>query len=103
MTGAGFLPVWTATMAAMMLPSSAPLLRLDYATTRSWARLVALTGGYLSVWLVLGCAVFGVDALLGMHGSRMTAALLAVAALSQLLPVKQRCLARCRPARADSE
>jgi predicted metal-binding membrane protein len=96
MTGAGFLPVWTATMAAMMLPSSAPLLRLDYATTRSWARLVALTGGYLSVWLVLGCAVFGVDALVGMHGSRITAALLAVAALYQLLPVKQRCLARCR-------
>jgi predicted metal-binding membrane protein len=101
MTGAGFLPVWTGMMAAMMLPSTLPLLRLDHATTRSWPRLVALAGGYLSVWIAFGCVVLAADALagdrlLGMHGRRLTAALLAVAALYQLLPVKRRCLTRCR-------
>ena len=88
-------------MAAMMLPSTVPLLRLDYATTGSRGRLLALAGGYLTVWLAFGCLLLAVDALagehlLGMHGRRLTAALLAIAALYQLLPVKQRCLARCR-------
>jgi predicted metal-binding membrane protein len=101
MTGAGFLPVWSLMMAAMMLPSTVPLLRLDYATTRSRARLVALAGGYLSVWIAFGAVVLAVDALggnrlLGMHGRHLTAALLAVAALYQLMPLKRRCLARCR-------
>ena len=88
-------------MAAMMVPSTVPLLRLDYATTGSRPRLVALTGGYLLVWIAFGCVVLGADALagdrlLGMHGRRLTAALLAVAALYQLLPLKRRCLTRCR-------
>jgi len=33
--GAGFLGIWTAMMAAMMLPSTVPLLRLDHAAARS--------------------------------------------------------------------
>jgi predicted metal-binding membrane protein len=45
MTGAGFLPVWNAMMAAMMLPSTVPLVRLEHATTRSSPRLVALAAG----------------------------------------------------------
>jgi predicted metal-binding membrane protein len=102
MTGAGFVPVWTATMAAMMLPSTMPLLRLDYATTRSRARSVALAGGYLSVWIAFGCAVLGVDALIGPHGPRITASLIAVAMLYQLTPLKRRCLARCRAPLARS-
>jgi len=101
MTGAEFLPIWTAMMAGMMLPSTVPLLRLDYATAGSRGRVGALAGGYLLVWVAFGGIVLAVDAvagdrLLGMHGRRLTAALLAVAALYQLLPVKQRCLARCR-------
>jgi predicted metal-binding membrane protein len=91
-----FLPIWTATMAAMMLPSTVPLLRLDYATTRSRARVAALAGGYLVVWVAIGSVVMAADAAVGMHGNRTTAALLAVAALYQLLPVKRRCLTRCR-------
>jgi predicted metal-binding membrane protein len=101
MGGAGFLGTWTAMMAAMMLPSTVPLLRLDHAAARSFARSAAIAGGYLSVWIGFGCVVLLVDAavderLLGMHGRRLTAALLAVAALYQLLPLKQRCLVRCR-------
>ena len=91
-----FLPVWTALMAAMMLPSTVPLLRLDYATTRSRARIVALAGGYVAVWLAIGSVVLAADAAIGMHGDRTTATLLTLAALYQLLPVKRRCLTRCR-------
>jgi len=88
-------------MAAMMLPSTIPLLRLDHVATRSVSRSVAIAGGYLSVWVGFGCAVLLVDVLVedrlvGMHGRRVTAALLASAALYQLLPLKQRCLVRCR-------
>jgi predicted metal-binding membrane protein len=96
MTGAAFVPMWTAMMAGMMLPSTVPLLRLDYATTGSRARTVALATGYVAVWAVLGSVVLLADALIGMHDHRTTAALLAVAALYQLLPVKRRCLTRCR-------
>jgi len=96
MAGAALLPLWTATMGAMMLPSTIPLLRLDFATTRSRGRTVALAGGYLVVWLAIGSIVLAADAALGMHGNRVTAALLAIAALYQLLPVKRRCLTRCR-------
>jgi predicted metal-binding membrane protein len=101
MGGPGFLGIWTAMMAAMMLPSAVPLLRLDHVATQSVARLVAIAGGYLSVWIGFGCVVLLLDPLvddqlLGMHGRRVTAALLAVAALYQLLPLKRRCLVRCR-------
>jgi predicted metal-binding membrane protein len=83
-------------MAAMMLPGTVPLLRLEYATTRSRPRVLALVGGYLSVWLVVGSIVLTVNSLVGMHGHRTTAGFLAAAALYQLLPVKRRCLERCR-------
>ncbi len=101
MGGPGFLGIWTAMMAAMMLPSTVPLLRLDHVAARSFARSAAIASGYLAVWIGFGCVVLLVDMLvddrlLGMHGRRLTAALLAVAALYQLLPLKRRCLARCR-------
>ncbi len=96
MVGAEFLPLWAALMAAMMLPSTLPLLRLDYATTGSRGRTLALATGYLVVWLAIGSIVVAADAAIGMHGDRMTVALLAVAALYQLLPLKRRCLTRCR-------
>jgi predicted metal-binding membrane protein len=101
MGGAGFLGSWTAMMAAMMLPSTVPLLRLDHVAARSYARSAAIASGYLAVWIGFGCVVLLLDMLgdgrlLGMHGRRLTAALLAVAALYQLLPLKRRCLVRCR-------
>jgi predicted metal-binding membrane protein len=101
MRGAAFLGIWTGMMAAMMLPSTIPLLRLDHVAARSISRSVAIAGGYLSVWIGFGCVVLLVDTLVddrlvGMHGRRVTAALLAIAALYQLLPLKQRCLVRCR-------
>jgi predicted metal-binding membrane protein len=101
MASATFLPIWTAMMAAMMLPSTVPLLRLDHAAARSRTRLIAIAAGYLLVWVAIGALVLPLDLLLGgrllgMHGRGLTVALLAMAAVYQLLPVKQRCLVRCR-------
>ena len=101
MTGPTFVVFWSAAMAAMMLPSELPLLRLDYATARSRLRLAALGLGYLGVWLALALPVWLADRaaggrLLGMHGRALTAAILAAAAVYQLTPLKHRCLAVCR-------
>jgi predicted metal-binding membrane protein len=88
-------------MAAMMLPSELPLLRLDHATSRSPVRTAALGLGYLTVWLALAGPVWLADRasggrLLGMHGRAATAIVLGLAAAYQLTPLKRRCLAICR-------
>jgi predicted metal-binding membrane protein len=100
-TGTAFLASWSAAMAAMMLPSELPLLRLHYATARSVPRLAALGSGYLGVWLALAAPVWLADRaaggrLLGTHGPALTASVLAAAAVYQLTPLKRRCLAICR-------
>ena len=56
-----FLAVWTGSMAAMMLPGTVPLLRLDYAVTRSRARTALVVAGYLAVWAALGLAALPLD------------------------------------------
>ena len=96
-----FLVAWTAMTAAMMLPSAWPLLRLDFATERSWLRTGVLAGGYVSVWLAVGVALLAADRVaagrvLAAHDRAVTAGLLAAAAAYQLLPLKRACLARCR-------
>jgi predicted metal-binding membrane protein len=101
MTGTAFLASWSAAMAAMMLPSELPLLRLDYATARSRLRLAALGLGYLGVWLGLAGPVWAADRvaggrILGMHDRTLTAGVLALAAVYQLTPLKHRCLRVCR-------
>jgi predicted metal-binding membrane protein len=88
-------------MAAMMLPSELPLLRLDHATSRSAVRTGSLALGYLSVWTALAGPVWLADRasggrVLGMHGRVATAVVLALAAGYQLTPLKRRCLAICR-------
>ena len=60
---ASFLLMWIGMMAAMMLPSLAPMLwRYRRAFERTGLRRDALTGmvgiGYLFVWAVLGVAAF---------------------------------------------
>lgn len=85
----------------MMLPSTVPLLRLDYATARSGSRTAALGAGYLTTWAAITAAVAVLDLLVGMplldsHEQITVVAALAVAAVYQASPVKRRCLARCR-------
>src|SRR4051794_7016427 len=76
-------------MAAMMLPSELPLLRLAHATTRSFRHTALLATGYGAVWLAVGVAA--------MKAPMLPAAwVLAAVALYQLTPLKRRCLAVCR-------
>ena len=100
-----FLVAWTTMMAAMMLPSVAPVASL-YARSISEhrpQRLSMFTSGYLLVWAAAGIVAFALGALIsrmagtdaGLGTAAGVAAYLA-AGLYQLSPLKYRCLAHCR-------
>jgi predicted metal-binding membrane protein len=106
----GFIAVWTTMMAAMMLPAVAPVgsiylrtIRLRTSGATRWARVAGLLAGYLGVWAVFGVAAY-FAALGGGHlvdeapaaGRWVAAAILLVAGVYQLTPVKEACLAHCR-------
>lgn len=93
--GAGpavFIPLWTVMMAAMMLPSAAPLVLL-HAKGVSPSQTVSLAGGYLLVWAAAGIPAYLMDAFVPMT---LAPAALAVAGAFQLTPLKESCLRRCR-------
>jgi predicted metal-binding membrane protein len=89
---APFLGSWTAMMAAMMLPSAAPLVLL-YRRSTTGACTALLATGYLLVWVALGLVAF---AYVRSELMAPAAAIFAAAGLYQLTPVKTACLARCR-------
>jgi predicted metal-binding membrane protein len=103
-----FLGVWVVMMAAMMLPSLAPTVALYAKMTRRRGTSLALlfTGGYLLVWgaagavayglFRLGGSLFGSDLAWRSGGRWFAAGVLAVAALYELTPLKNVCLAKCR-------
>ncbi len=66
-----FLLAWQVMIAAMMLPSSLPLVRLfAKASSRAPARarmMAAFLGGYALVWSAFGLLAFGLDA--GLHAA----------------------------------
>ncbi|MFH8776366.1 MULTISPECIES: DUF2182 domain-containing protein [unclassified Streptomyces] len=100
-----FLAVWTLMMAAMMLPATTPVAAL-YArtiTVHRAPRMVVFTVAYLLVWAAAGLPAYGLSAGLGrvaslpaVAGTAVAAAVFAVNGVYQLLPFKDRCLARCR-------
>lgn len=100
-----FLAMWTPMMAAMMLPSVAPLAAVYARTVRSrrMVRLSVFALGYLTVWAAAGVLAFalarGAGALA--TGSPRAATVAAVAAYAlcgvyQLTSWKERCLTQCR-------
>jgi predicted metal-binding membrane protein len=103
-----FLGVWVVMMAAMMFPSLAPTTALYSRMTRQrgWTRPLLFTAAYLLVWGVAGLAAYGVFrlgwAVLGgdlawRSGGRWFAgAVLAIAAVYELTPLKDVCLGKCR-------
>ena len=107
-TLAWFVGVWVVMMAAMMFPSVAPTVALYSSMTRRRTALapLAFTAGYLAAWAVVGVLVFAVARLGGRvlgdmlswdrEGRWVAGATLAVAALYELTPLKDRCLGRCR-------
>ena len=82
----GFVLGWALMMAAMMLPSIAPLWLL-YRGSR-----VGMAAGYLVVWSLVGVVPF-----LAMERTTVAApVVLGLAGLYELSPLKAACLRRCR-------
>jgi predicted metal-binding membrane protein len=105
MAPAAFLGAWTLMMAAMMLPSVAPVAALYVRALdrQHVGRLVLFVLGYLLVWALLGVPAFAVALAFDSLSMRdpallrwtLVAILLAVAAY-QLTPLKRACLLHCR-------
>jgi predicted metal-binding membrane protein len=105
MAVAAFVAMWSLMMAAMMLPSVAPLAGL-YARTiteRRAPRLTAFGAGYLLAWASTGAVAFWLadffaDVASGRSstGKAVAATAFAVCGLYQLTPLKDRCLGHCR-------
>lgn len=107
---AGFVALWTAMMAAMMLPAVSPVAGLYARSLRARANGAALVGrtgsmvaGYLLAWAAVGLAAFAAAEiarrLAASHPDAAVwvgAAVLAAAGVYQLSPPKERCLTHCR-------
>jgi predicted metal-binding membrane protein len=105
-----FLVAWQAMVAAMMLPSSLPLIRLFYAVSESRegavAARAAFLGGYAAVWTGFGALAFLGDAVVhrAVHAVPAVAerpwlvagSVLAVAGAFQFSELKDQCLSKCR-------
>jgi predicted metal-binding membrane protein len=98
MRAAPFLAGWTVMMAAMMLPSVSPLAIVYHRSSRDRAGSVALAIGYLLVWVATGIAALAVVRAVDveMLGPQAVGAIVALAGLYQLTPLKTACLRRCR-------
>jgi predicted metal-binding membrane protein len=94
--GAGlWIGAWTVMMAAMMLPSTSPLVLL-YARQSTATSSTLLTAGYVAVWAGVGLAAYGIDMRLPDPSNRVVGSVLIGAGLYQLTPLKTACLKRCR-------
>ncbi|HSA57162.1 MAG TPA: DUF2182 domain-containing protein [Gemmatimonadaceae bacterium] len=82
-----YLVAWTLMMAAMMLPSVAPLVLLHQ------QHRLALTAGYLVVWAALGLLPY---AAMRQGFEPAVPVVLALAGIYELTPLKTACLRHCR-------
>jgi predicted metal-binding membrane protein len=105
-----FLLAWQAMIAAMMLPSSLPLIRLFEAASRSQEHVrrvrAVFLAGYVAVWTVFGAIAFLGD--LGLHRAvdhvptlaerpqLLAGTILGLAGVFQFSDLKDRCLSKCR-------
>lgn len=108
-----FLATWVVMMAAMMLPSAAPMILMFDAiqagksrggrpTVPTWV----FVGGYLVVWAAFGLVAYAAALLAGrlsdgspdlaMLAPRVGGAVIVAAGIYQLTPLKQACLSKCR-------
>ena len=108
-----YLGMWTAMMAAMMLPAAAPMILLFGTLSRtkrergdSFVPTWVFVAGYLAVWVGFGAVAWAMgdfaEAVARAYpmvrelGPRLAAAAMIAAGLYQLTPLKQRCLSHCR-------
>ena len=102
---AAFVPLWTLMMAAMMLPSIAPVAVLYERTVsdRRPLRIGAFAAGYIIVWGLAGIPAFAIAAYVfsvamdhPSYARFLAAGIFLVAGLYQVSPLKDRCLSHCR-------
>ncbi len=109
-----YVGVWVTMMAAMMLPSATPMVRLyarisveqDASGISNVARVGVFVGSYLGVWTAFGLAAFGLDRVIesvesgalawNSAGPYVAGAAVVAAGLYELTPLKHLCLRRCR-------
>src|SRR5260370_1692774 len=100
-----FIGVWTLMMAAMMLPSVAPVAVLyeRSVTGNRVLRLAQFAAGYIVVWGLAGLPAFAIAAFLFSvamdhpeTARYMAAGIFLVLGLYQVSPLKDRCLSHCR-------
>jgi len=102
-----FVAAWAIMMAAMMLPSALPMIGLYAAMQRTEtsaipraAPVALFTLIYLGLWAVTGLPMYAASVALSAIASDAraygVAAVLVVAGVFQLSPLKQVCLRRCR-------
>lgn len=98
-----FLAGWTPMMAAMMLPSAAPMIRTfrlvaaDASSPK--VRMALFVTGYLLVWAAVGIPAWGLGLLLmdlGAPVPQVMGLTLLLAGVYQLSPLKDVCLRACR-------
>ena len=100
-----FLGIWVTMTAAMMLPSTAPMVS-TYARASRGSRVWVFVAGYLAAWTAYGLAAYGFYRLvvaagfdwLGWDraGPYVAGAAIVAAGLYQLSPLKEVCLRHCR-------
>jgi len=105
-----FVAAWLVMIAAMMLPSTLPLLRMFAIASASQPRhgavFASFVGGYAVVWCAFGALAFGGDvvvhraadniAWLNAHPWVIAGSVLLVAGAFQFTPLKDACLRACR-------
>ena len=109
-SGALYSGAWLLMIAAMMLPTTLPLLdafrRMTAGRPDAGALLARVVAGYVGVWALFGAGVDAVDAgvhalaarsgWLTLNGWAVGAVILALAGLYQFSRMKYECLDRCR-------
>jgi predicted metal-binding membrane protein len=101
-----FLLTWQLMTAAMMVPSSLPLVRLFWAASQRREALAAFLGGYILVWSVFGLAAFAGDGVvhelvralpwLEQRPWLIAGGVLVTAGAFQFTALKDACLDECR-------
>jgi predicted metal-binding membrane protein len=106
----GFLAAWQVMVAAMMLPSSLPLVAMFAAASArapgKGRAMTAFLGGYALVWTAFGALAFAGDlalhaavnagSFLADHEWAIGGSVIAFAGLFQFTPLKDACLDKCR-------
>lgn len=102
-----FFGMWVAMMVAMMFPAAAPMIVMYARIRRDRSGATAFfTGSYIALWFAFGGIVYLVSAAVetwvsgsewvAINWGRAGGALLALAGIYQLTPLKSVCLRHCR-------